>query len=164
VWGFGEEWGKLGTFGKNVLGSAFSAGKWKGTGGRVLEERGARVRAAVGSFCNGAKKVRRVLVGEGFVRSILRVVVGGKRAGWWECCVDLRGGRFACMWSIDVAEFLMFLAYEYHRSEHFEVEEVAGAVRKVFGIRRLECLKKVGDFCHRGFGDMGLFPYFNVIY
>jgi hypothetical protein len=103
VRGFGEEWEKLGTFGKIVFGSAFSAGN----GELVLDEEGARARAAVGSFCNGAKKVRRALIGEGFVPSILRAVVGGKRAGWRECCVDLRGGRFAGMRSIDVAELLM---------------------------------------------------------
>jgi len=61
----------------------------------------------MGLFCNRGKKFRRALVGEGFVPSILRAVVGGKRAGSWECCVDLRGGRFAGMRSVDVAELLM---------------------------------------------------------
>ena len=103
VRGFGEEWGRLGTFGKIVLGSAFSAGGWEG----VLEEEGARTRGEMGLFCNRGKKFRRALAGEGFVPSILRAVVGGKRAGSWECCVDGRGGRFAWMRSVDVAALLM---------------------------------------------------------
>jgi hypothetical protein len=87
----GEEWGKLGTIGKIVFGSAFSAGKWEGVLGK------AKSRAAVGLLCNGAKKVRRALVGEGFVPSILRAVVGGRRAG----------SRFAGMRSIDVVALFM---------------------------------------------------------
>jgi hypothetical protein len=68
---------------------------------------GKREGGIMGSFCNRGKKFRRALVGEGFVSSIFRVVVGGKTAGSWECCVDWRGGRFACMRSIDVAALFM---------------------------------------------------------
>jgi hypothetical protein len=86
-----------------VFGSTFSAGNRD----EVLDEEGARARAAAGSFCNRGKKVRRALVGEGSVRSILRAVVGGKRVGSWECCVDSRAGGFAGMRSVDVAELFM---------------------------------------------------------
>jgi hypothetical protein len=67
-------------------------------------------RTAVGSFCNGAEKVRRAVIGIGFVPSFLTAagMVGVDTVvGRGSCGVD-PCGRFPFARWIDVAKLLMF--------------------------------------------------------